>query len=363
MKVFTNFSEQFQNQDNLLPLSMGITLGILLVFFLIAQILGINTLEDDPEMLSEMEVRELIKLEFAPRVTKQEVVRGSRQFNQRTHEDANFVKSNDTPSQANQVFASLVEGFDKERLISNRKTVGKRGTIQKAHLTTAGISTQNSSSIQSVADFSLEESRQSFSASQVVGRRTVSGGNQSNQIGVGGRSAIGRGVGSEGLTSGGLGLAGKGTGRATRGIGEGAGSAKISMPSGSGSSNAALDLHALIKWMKAHPGKIPTLVAHDMGHRSGDLSSAVTFQMGGKNFRLFLSCNEIEMLLRICLVEGNEFTLLKDNGIKESSNFLILGNVVYERSQIRSLISSRKEPAGKAESFYKIFWSWWLNQK
>ena len=99
-----------------------------------------------------------------------------------------------------------------------------------------------------------------------------------------------------------------------------------------------------------------------MGHQGGDLSSAISFNMRGKNYTLFLSCNEVELLLRICLVEGNDFTLLKDSGIREESNFLTIGDVVRNVNKIQSLISSRKAPGAKAAIFYQIFWSWWLQQ-
>jgi len=92
------------------------------------------------------------------------------------------------------------------------------------------------------------------------------------------------------------------------------------------------------------------------------LSSAVPFMLNGRRFKFFLSCNETELLLRICLVEDNDFTLLKDNGIREESNFLIIGDVVRENSEIRSLISSRKAPGDRAASFYQIFWAWWMKQ-
>ncbi len=111
--------------------------------------------------------------------------------------------------------------------------------------------------------------------------------------------------------------------------------------------------------MKAHPGLIPKLVAHEMGHQKGDLSSAVHFSLNNKRYTIFLSCNEVELLLRVCLVEGNDFILLKDNGIREKSHYLTVGDVVRQRGRIQSLISSRRAPGDRANQFYSIFWAWW----
>jgi len=54
-------------------------------------------------------------------------------------------------------------------------------------------------------------------------------------------------------------------------------------------------------------------------------------------------------------VEGNDFTLLKDNGIQEASNFLTMGDVVRAAGNIQSLISSRKAPGHKAAIFLPDF--------
>ena len=170
------------------------------------------------------------------------------------------------------------------------------------------------------------------------------------------------GIGA-GLDSGTVSMTSWGVKRASRGGSGGSGGSTISLPLGGGGQEVAIDIHALIKWMKAHPGAIPKLVAHDMGHRAGDLSSAVPFRHQGKRYFLFLSCNEIELLLRICLIDGADFTLLKDNGIREESNFLIIGSVVREHTSIQSLISSRKAPTNRATAFYRIFWAWWQAQE
>ncbi len=168
-----------------------------------------------------------------------------------------------------------------------------------------------------------------------------------------------------GAEGGGPGLGGGGYGRragrgAGNGIGDGIGNGtEIGIAAGLGGDGGAMNIHDLISWMKAHPGAIPKLVQYDMEHKPGDLSSVVSFTMNGKNFELFLSCNAADMLLRICLIEGSKFTMLKDNGIKEASNFLAMGDVVRQGAAIQSLITSRQAPGETAQQFYGIFWKWW----
>lgn len=364
MKTITEYLKQ---KNNLLPLSAWITLGIMTLIFIIAQILTFTGLLDDLDLQNnKMEVRELVKLKFAPKIGRESVKSNRNKMKRGVKKSRNLARTENKPSKAankSSNFTALVQGFDKKQFMSSKASAAKRGTIQRANRLNAGISTEANRNIQAVADFKISGHVGARDSNSPVARRSAAGGNQSTRVGIGGGSNFGNGVGGSGYGTTGAASAGRGASRSTRGSGSGAGAAKISMPSGSGGNEAALDLHELIKWMKAHPGAIPKLVAHDMGHQTRDLSSAVIFKMRGRQYRLFLSCNEKEQLLRICLVEKNEFTLLKDNGIRETSNFLTLGSVVRERSKIRSLISSRRAPAGKAKQFYQIFWSWWLHHK
>jgi hypothetical protein len=158
-------------------------------------------------------------------------------------------------------------------------------------------------------------------------------------------------------------IAGRTATRTSRSSGLGSGGPTLSMPTGLSGQESRLDLNELIEWMKKHRGIIPGLIQYEMGHQSEDLSSAVGFTAGGRRFQLYLSCNEVEMLLRICLIEKDMFTLLKDNGIKEESNYLNIGKVTWANQQIKSLITTRQAPRGQASAFYSIFWSWWLTQK
>lgn len=356
--------DYINKQEDLLTLSASITLGIMLLFFILAQILAFTSFmieADKPE--KNMELRELIKLQFMPRIEKEMPQKINLQ-----HQKIIIAKSDTPEKQPIQQenlpalsVASLAQGFDMKKLISRETNPARKGGSNRSNPTVAGISTEVDRQGRTLDDFDLSGVLENRSAPFSAGRRSAMGGANGPKVGIGGTSNIGNGTGSGGN---GIALSGRGTNRTTRGggVGNGTGGASISLPSGIGGDSAGLDIHALIKWMKAHPGTIPKLVAYDMGHRSEDLSSAISFNMNRKNYTLFLSCNEVELLLRICLVEVNDFTLLKDNGIHEESNFLTIGDVVRDAGKIQSLISTRKAPGDKAAVFYQIFWSWWLQQ-
>lgn len=353
-----------KKHDNLIPLSAGITAGIMLLFFFIAQILAFTGLLKDTDLFKKkMEVRELIKLKFTPQ-EQPELVENVRMVPQKLVYERPKVhrteRANNRKAEATSNVTSLLQGVDMKKLISGETSMTKRGVAKRWQGASAGISTNVNRHVNTTANFDLKGSVRNQQSTWLTANRSAAGSAQGLKVGIGGTSHVGDGFGSGDMDLSGL---GNRASRATRRTGSGTGGAKITLPSGSGSDGVALNLHELIKWMKAHPGAIPKLVAHDMGHRSGELSSAVSFTLNGRSFRLFLSCNEIELLLRICLVEGNNFTLLKDNGIREVSNFLIMGEVVREQEKIRSLISSRRAPTGKAARFYQIFWSWWLQEK
>jgi len=360
-----SITEYFKNQDNLLPISAGITVGIMVSIFIVSQVLSFMSLLTEPNLPNKkIVVHELMKLKFAPKV-KKELHNKSQQthkksshnrINQPREKQQSFQKRNEEPQ-----FASIIKGFNIKKMISQKTNKGKSGKPNRLAQSTAKISTKTNKQFNNVANLDLSRSVKGQQSNRHVARRSATGGTQGSKIGTGGNRNFGNGTGA-GLD--GFGFSNRGNGRATRGAGNGqAGRLAIGLPSASGNSDGTIDIHALIKWMKAHPGIIPKLVAYDMGHRAGDLSSAVSFNMKGRKFNLFLSCNEIELLLRICLIEGNGFTLLKDNGIREESNFLIIGSVVREKGAIQSLISSRRSPVNKAAVFYQIFWSWWLRQQ
>ena len=356
--------DYFKKQDNLLTFSAWITLGIMVLIFILAQILTFTGIIEDQENKKEkMELRELVKLQFTPKIEKEIPQKIKLRPQKMIITKSNKPKKHDNPQRPKQSIsvASLAQGFDMKKLVSRETNAARKGGSNRSNPTVAGVSTDVNRQGRTLDDFDLSGVLENRNAPFSAGRRSSQGGAGGPRVGIGGTSSIGTGTGSGGT---GLALSGRGTNRASRGsgVGNGNGGASISMPSGSGGGSASLDIHALIKWMKAHPGAIPKLVAYDMGHKRADLSSAISIKMNGKNYTLFLSCNETELSLRICLVEGNGFTLLKDSGIREESNFLTVGDVVRDANKIQSLISSRKAPGNKAATFYQIFWSWWLQQ-
>jgi len=357
--------DYFKRQDKLFHLSAGITGGILVVIFIIAQIITFISLVQQPER-AMMEIRELVKLEFAEMKIVKQVQAQPQKVSRVQKQQPKTAQRHQQTSTKTPNLASFVTELNREELVAQQSGTIKRRKGEEQTEASAGVSTNIKRQTPGSLNFDFPENVSGHNAYAPSKKRGVGGGDQGSRVGVGTGSKIGVG-GSDyagtGSGTGGVDLTGKGATRAQRGTGGGSGGIKIGIPSAAGGGEAAIDLHALIKWMKAHPGVIPKLVAYDMGHQSDDLSSAVTFTLNGRNFSLFLSCNEIELQLRICLVEVNDFTLLKDSGIKEESNFLTMGNVVRANTEIQSLISSRRAPDTRATAFYQIFWSWWQKQK
>lgn len=357
-------------KGRLYRLSAGVTLVFMLTVFIFAQIITYSGMKkDEASQQNRMQVQELIKLQFQPRPEET-----PKKFTQRPtritvekkianfQKEAQAVEQKPTPSAA-----TLAGGFDLQKLISRRSVSARRGGGGQQNPEHTGVSVADENQVSSILDLDSEHAYSDNHTPTTASKRALAGGGNGLRVAVG--SGRGPGAGTNGLGVAGDGVdgsafagSGSGKGRSVRGTGTGNGDARITLPSVAGGDDAAIDLHALIKWMKAHPGPIPKLVAYDMGHRGDDLSSSVPFTMGGRQFRLYLSCNEIEMLLRICLVEADDYTLLKDNGIKESSNYLTIGDVVKKAGDIQSLISSRQAPAERADRFYQIFWSWWQQQ-
>ena len=355
--------DYFKKQDNLISMSAWITFGVMFFIFVLAQILTFAGIIDEKDRAKDkMEIHELVKLRFPPQIVREQPknlkLDIKKELSVKTNNSHQVKVQKQAKASLN--IADLVQGFDMKSLVSRESNAAKRGSSNRANPATAGVATNVNRQGRTLENYDLSGILENRSASFSAGRRSAAGGANGAKVGIGGTSRDGNGTGSGGD---GLALNGRGTSRSTRGRGTGNGGATITLPSGSGGGgNASLNIHALIRWMKANPGTIPKLVAYDMGHRSDDLSSAVSITIQGKSYTLFLSCNEIELLLRICLVEGNSFTLLKDNGIREESNFLTIGDVVRDSGRIQSLISSRKSPGDKASGFYQIFWSWWLQQ-
>lgn len=351
----TAFSRYIAEQENLFPLSAAITGGLLLLIFLLAQLLGYNPLMSE-EIEKKMQVRELVKLEFKPQPKPSPRPTPRRRSSPPPAKVARTERPRAQPQKPAVNVAAITQGLEVEALVSN--TLAKRRANWRTSNEQPSVTTQVQRRPRQFATTDLPDDF-SVRSRTAGGRQIVSGTNGSPEVTVGGGSRRGAVSSVDGDA-----VTGRASARTSRRVGSGEGGPTVAIPMGTeGEGEAALDLHALIEWMKAHPGHIPRLVQHEMGHRPGDLSSAVTFSLNGRRFRLFLSCNEVEMLLRICLVEDDHFTLLKDNGIREESNFLTMGEVVQSAGRIQSLISSRKAPEERAAAFYDIFWSWWQQQE
>ena len=358
MKILNDY---LSNRNNLWGLSIGLTAAAMLILFLLFQILAFAGLTDLRQLKeNKMVVHEVIKLKFTTeKSTAPKSFRKASSSSKKTRPSVSRKKKKaETVSKS---IERLVDGFDVSRLLSRKSSRAKSGRGQRMATRASGISTDVEPSKSRHVKDNLVEQLGRGPGLTMVTRRSLGGRGAGSRIGTGSGRRSGPGAGTEdGDVSVGW---GRSSVRSVKGGGKGGGGSIITLPSGVGGDEAALDIHALIKWMKAHPGPIPRLVAHDMGHRTGDLSSAVAFALNGKKYQLYLSCNEQELLLRICLIEGNDFTLLKDNGIRESSNFLTIGDVVRRNKKIQSLISSREAPGDRAEAFYRIFWSWWQQQQ
>jgi hypothetical protein len=378
MTAFGNFVAK---KDKLLPLSVAITTVVLFLIFVLSHWLSYAFGTEDPERVSEtMAVRELIKMQITPveikpvQITPVEqppIVKPAakspaklRSVNSRAAAAAPGALSRQNEIE------SLVQGFDMKKMITKESPSPRAPSKRRASV--VAVSPDVTQLEAGVAPTGLLAAVFDPRPSTQLSKR---GGGGAPSQGATVQVGTGRGEGRASGRGSGSGL-GQGLGAALNGVPGGAGMGQRK-PRGQGLGNGegprislvglsrgdggeeGVSINDLIKWMKAHPGPIPKLVAYEMEHQSGDLSSAVTFRMNGRSYTLFLSCNENELLLRICLVEGNGYTMLKDNGIKENSNFLVTGDVIRQNGQIQSLISSRQAPGEVAMKFYRIFWSWW----
>ncbi|MFQ5706110.1 MAG: hypothetical protein ACE5HO_01590 [bacterium] len=355
----TALTEYISSKDNLLPISAMLTGGFLLLIFALAQILAYTTFKPEP-LQKKLEIRELVKLSFKPKGTKtprNNFLKRNKSLDRPKAKVSKVEQPQARPTRPTVDVAALMQGLQKNQLISRKNSTNRKSARPNVQQV-AAISTSHSRTAEEVDLNSLLSDLSNRPSSFTAGRKAVSGGTQGPVVSVGGGPSAGSVSNVDGSA-----LAGRATVRTSRSSGTGSGGPTISLPAGSpDGGDAALDLHALIKWMKEHPGAIPKLVQHEMGHAAGDLASAATFKANNRTYHLYLSCNEVELLLRICLVEENKFTLLKDNGIREESNYLTVGDVVRNNGKIQSLISSRKAPEHKAAAFYSIFWSWWQQQ-
>lgn len=348
-------------QDNLVPFSAIVTTTVLLVVFVLSHVLRYTFPYEPVDPQEKMEIRELIALKFAPEPEESDrraFFESSKTASSAPARIREVEKEMSKPVEQSPKFATLVQGLDIGKLIPDQRPTQRR-PVRRSTSQTSALKVDVSAPER---DFQVKDMNSTYAGIRPAesGRsRGASAGGQNASVNVGSRSST-LAVDS---SIRGTALSGLASARTSRSSGVGSGGPAISMPSGQAGEESQLDLIALIEWMKKNPGAIPGLVQFEMGHQRGDLSSAVTFLAGDRRFRLFLSCNEVEMLLRICLIEKNTFTLLKDNGIKEESNYLTIGKVDWINERIQSLITTRKAPRGQASAFYSIFWSWWLKEQ
>lgn len=121
----------------------------------------------------------------------------------------------------------------------------------------------------------------------------------------------------------------------------------------------------LVAWMKRHPAELSPVARRFMSHKSGDLTARVRFTLNGRSFEMLLLCVEATYEVRIVLMEQREVTYLIDQGFREQSNFLRVGQVDRLPNGEILKFSTNLEPAGSEETkiFYRIFLSWWEGVK
>jgi len=119
-------------------------------------------------------------------------------------------------------------------------------------------------------------------------------------------------------------------------------------------------LRKLSEWMKRNPTPLPDAAKKFMEYNSNDLTSRVEFEIDGRVFEIYLLCIENIYEIKICLIEGRQTTLLKDQGFTQKSHFLRTGTVHRTKNEILAFGTEQK-PASKRETqeFYQIFLSWW----
>ncbi len=121
----------------------------------------------------------------------------------------------------------------------------------------------------------------------------------------------------------------------------------------------------LIEWMKKHPAELPAVVKRFMDYRKGDLTSIVYFNVGEREFEMFLLCVESTYEVRIALLEKSQVTYLIDQGFRKRNNLLRVGKADRMPDQSILKFGTKLSPAGdqRAKNFYQIFLSWWESVK
>ncbi|KAA3616498.1 MAG: hypothetical protein DWQ05_12270 [Calditrichaeota bacterium] len=121
----------------------------------------------------------------------------------------------------------------------------------------------------------------------------------------------------------------------------------------------------LIAWLKKNPNDFSGVVRQFMGASDEHLTTGVRFRAGDRNFEIYIACHEQQFEIRICLIEGNQTTLLIDKDFKKQSNFFRIGTIHRgEDNRIFSFGTSQESPSdSRTTEFYQVFLSWWENTR
>ncbi|MDZ7332270.1 MAG: hypothetical protein ONB31_09860 [candidate division KSB1 bacterium] len=126
-------------------------------------------------------------------------------------------------------------------------------------------------------------------------------------------------------------------------------------------SDISVIIDDLMEWMKRHPSQFIPVVRSFMMYETGDLTSRVTFQHRDRRFEFYLLYKPNRREIRICLVEGNQSTMLIDSGFKKQSNYLRTGSITRGTDREIFAFSTSQLPANeqKTMEFYQVFLTWW----
>lgn len=126
-------------------------------------------------------------------------------------------------------------------------------------------------------------------------------------------------------------------------------------------SDISVIIDDLMEWMKKHPSQFIPVVKSFMMYEMGDLTSRVTFQHRDRHFEFYLLYKPNRREIRVCLVEGNQSTMLIDSGFKKQSNYLRTGAITRDINREIFAFSTSQLPANeeKTMEFYQVFLTWW----
>ncbi|MDZ7263853.1 MAG: hypothetical protein ONB16_04665 [candidate division KSB1 bacterium] len=121
----------------------------------------------------------------------------------------------------------------------------------------------------------------------------------------------------------------------------------------------------LMLWMRRHPHDFNAVTRTFMMYEKGDLTSRVVFKSKNRVFELYLLYKEKSKEIRICLIEGDQSTMLIDSGFKKQSNYLRTGFVARQADETIFSFGTTQYPASERTTaeFYQVFLSWWDQAK